>query len=171
MPKPRIEEVKVQLDQLEDIVPRLSRDTDELLRRSRFKARDGFPASSGGGSGSSSEISNPTANAAIADAPWDKTGDMIVSYFLGLKTFAMEAQRLDNLRNEVMKAEVIKHVHVNEIPDCVNPVCQKPLTGEGPDGRGIAGRCNNCYKYRRTHNGEDRPRDLVEAELRRASVA
>ncbi len=162
MPRPNDREVAIQLDRIEDALPRLRRDVEEMLRKSKHRPRDGYPSSSMGGSGGGTEISRPTENAATALPMFDPTGDKIREVFASIAEASGVIQRAENLRAQVMFPEESKGLRINQTPECVNPNCAVPLTNHGPSGRGVAGRCNPCYDYRNGHDGEDRPRDLVE---------
>lgn len=59
---------------------------------------------------------------------------------------------------QILKAE-------SDVQPCVH--CGRVVTG-ARDDRLKAGRCNACYEYRRTHNGQDRPTHLIEADAQPA---
>ncbi len=70
MPRPRLEEVMIDLDRIEDALPRLRRDAAAMLGKGRHRARDGYPSSMGG-SGGGTDISRPTEQTATSQSPAD----------------------------------------------------------------------------------------------------
>lgn len=54
----------------------------------------------------------------------------------------------------------------SDVQHCINKNCGALVTGTRDD-RLRAGRCEPCYTYRLRHNGDDRPKELVERELAR----
>ena len=67
MPRPDARIIRTQHEVAAEAQAYVARNIEELLRRSRFNARDGYPASSMGGSGGGSDVGRPTERAAIAD--------------------------------------------------------------------------------------------------------
>lgn len=142
-PRPRKNELEIQFDFWEDTIPHMRSSIDAMLHKSKYRVRDGYPSASMGGGGGSGEISNPTANTAIADEAHDPTGAMLLEYFMGVRQVHETMQRLDTLRNRIMAPEESRGLRVSSITEC--KACQQPVSGVENDRIKGAGYCHKCY--------------------------
>lgn len=130
----------------------------EMVRRGEHAARDGFPASSMGGAGSSGTAPRPTEQTALAPPMEDRTGEHIAEWERVLKRMAADARLLDGLSAKVMEVEAGERGRQSTLRACANPSCGVAVLG--PLRRG---RCEACAKYL-NRTGMDRPSELAHGE-------
>lgn len=131
----------------------------EIMRRGHHSARDGYPSGSRDG-GRSTETPDPTYGAATAPPMTDHVARSIDDLIRLLDEVRKRVQVMRNLRLRIFEVEESERGRQNDIPNCANLWCGGSLHDQGPTGRGIAGRCETCYEYRRVNNA-DRSRELV----------
>jgi hypothetical protein len=164
--RPSLKDLLCYVDRAQTELLEVKASLPELHRRGEHLAQDGFPAGGDNGGGGS-DISDPTSAAAMARPMSDAIGKAIWD----METLIVEVDKrmrvIRNLRTYACSVAAEERGRQSTIPNCVNPACARSLHDQGPNGRGTAGRCDNCYEYRRTHEGQDRPPSLVEQEQSR----
>jgi len=121
----------------------VDRNVEELIRRGAHVARDGFPASSGGGNGGGTDISRPTENTAVAPPAHDPTGDDIREILENQEQIWRLSLRNGNLCARVMQAEESKGLRISTLDEC--KACHRTVAGTDKDRIKGAGYCAACY--------------------------
>jgi hypothetical protein len=106
---------------------------------------------SGGSSGRSSEVSDPTFRAATRSSGWEKERD---DFFNSLAVLELHARKLARIVDRTRPVPALA-----DTPDspCGNIACDVTCTGEGndrvkrPKGSDI-GMCPRCYKHHQRHD-------------------
>lgn len=133
----------------------------ELLRRGEVSARpDGWPASSPGfaegGKGADEMTSVEAAVIGRARPDGDVVGRLLRDLMRNLEDISRSTNAAAGLADLVSRGEPQRGRQLS-VPECVNPHCDDLALP-----RPRAGRCEACYRYRQSHAGADRPRELAE---------
>lgn len=144
------------IDRIDEIVKRANADSDDALR-----------SSSGGGA--SSDHSDPTAAAATTRRV-DPAGDAARTFSSELHTAVRAMRKMLQAGQSLLaipQKQAIEATSYKAKPNasgtCSNPNCGNPVENIGED-RLKEGRCENCYRYRKSHGGNERPRHLCHPE-------
>jgi hypothetical protein len=143
MPRPNARIIRNQHDLALDAQIFTVRPVDELIRRGAHVARDGYPASSMGGNGGSTDISRPTENAATAPPLHDPTGNDIREIRGNLEEIYRLSLGTGVVCSRVMAAEEQKGQRVSTLDEC--KACQRTVAGTDNDRIKGAGYCAGRY--------------------------
>lgn len=91
--------------------------------------------------------------------------DRIVELETGyIPEWHLTSEQLAELHRKMARAAVLEVS--SRAADCAN--CGRPVE-QTPDDRLRSGRCFNCWRWRREHDGQERPKELWEQDVERDS--
>ena len=134
-------------------------DLTETVRRAHDFTSGGHKASTTGG-GTSSDISDPTGQAAVNAYP-DPTAAYMDMVSAAFRQHVDTGERLNRVMTMILSHAGEKPARESTVPQCVNRLCGDDIL-EG----GSAGRCEPCAGYRDSH-GLDAPKHVIDGRKRK----
>ena len=140
----------------------------ELLRRREHDAgRDGYPAQSMGGGGSSGGVSSSTETAALGKAVVDPTGHAIDSIIKIVADIDQQTQIAKGQLLEILKTETEMRGRVSTVAECAT--CPTALLGHKHGDR--QGYCQACYQaWKRYSAATADPSPVIFRQQRKAEL-